>query len=85
MKAKQARQILESNIEVIYEALEEIKEAMRSVEDEDVELEFERANCTWMAHIDGALLSRFGWCGGSVHDANDTIDNLVKIEESGEI
>ena len=48
--------------EEIYDTLAEMEDILEEVAPE----ELERAEVYWMAHIDGALLSRKGWLGGSV-------------------
>ena len=46
----------------------------------EVSQELERAKLYWMAHIDGALLSRQGWLGGSFISLEDTLEALEEGE-----
>jgi len=43
--------------------------------------ELERAEVYWMAHIDGALLNRKGWLGGSFISLGDTLARLEEEED----
>lgn len=79
-KAKATRIELMERIVVIYEEVEAIRRLLKRF-DEDV---YNRADSTWIAHIDGALYSQFGWSGGSIVSANDTIDQIVEVEEGEE-
>ncbi len=65
--------------EEIYDTLAEMEDILEEVAPE----ELERAEVYWMAHIDGALLSRKGWLGGSVISLEDTLEALEE-EEVGE-
>ena len=60
----------------IYEKLEEMKAILEEVAPE----ELERAQVYWMAHIDGALLNRKGWLGGSFISLQDTLTALEEDE-----
>ena len=58
--------------EEIYDTLAEMEDILEEVAPE----ELERAEVYWMAHIDGALLNRKGWMGGSVISLEDTLEAL---------
>ena len=63
--------------EIIYEALDEMRDILREVAPE----ELERAEVYWMAHIDGALENRGNWVGGSLISLEDTLTILLEEEE----
>ena len=62
----------------IYDKLDEMKDILWSVAPE----ELERAEIYWMEDINGALLNRKGWLGGSYVKLTDT---LTALEEGGNI
>ena len=72
-KAEAAERVWEIADE-IYDKLDEVENILKEVAPE----ELERAKLYWMAHIDGALLSRLGWLGGSFLSLEDT---LVALED----
>ena len=69
---------LEEIADEIYDKLYEMEDILREVAPE----ELERAMVYWMAHIDGALLNRKGWMGGSLISLKDTL--AILEEEEGE-
>lgn len=69
MKVGEAVDRLKELADQIYEALDEMEEIIRQV----APGELERAKRYWMAHIDGALINRNGWLGGSFINFMDTI------------
>ena|SRR5690606_18183843 len=75
-KAEAVRK-LEELAQEIYETLEEMEEILEAVAPE----EFERARVYWMAHIDGALLNRKGWMGGSLISLEDTLASLEEEDD----
>jgi len=78
-RTEAARRLRELAYE-IYDQLGEMKDILREVAPE----ELERARVYWMAHIDGALLNREGWMGGSLISLEDTLTNLEEDEEEFE-
>ena len=74
MTRVEAARRLKELAEEIYDTLAEMEDILEEVAPE----ELERAEVYWMAHIDGALLSRKGWLGGSVISLEDT---LIALEE----
>jgi len=68
---------LEELAHEIYCMLDEMKDVLREAAPE----ELERAEVYWMAHIDGALLNKKGWLGGSFISLGDTITALEREEE----
>ena len=60
----------------IYDKLDEVKAILEEAAPE----ELERAELYWMAHIDGALLNRKGWLGGSFVSLQDTLTALEEDE-----
>lgn len=74
MTRLEAARRLKELAEEIYDTLAEMEDILEEVAPE----ELERAEVYWMAHIDGALLSRKGWLGGSVISLEDT---LIALEE----
>jgi len=74
MTRVEAARRLKELAEEIYDTLAEMEDILEAVAPE----ELERAEVYWMAHIDGALLSRKGWMGGSVISLEDT---LIALEE----
>ena len=79
MTRVEAARRLKELAEEIYDTLAEMEDILEEVAPE----ELERAEVYWMAHIDGALLSRKGWMGGSVISLEDTLEALEE-EEVGE-
>lgn len=77
MTRKEAARKLEELASEIYETLEEMEAILEEVAPE----EFERARVYWLAHIDGALLNRKGWMGGSLISLEDTLTSLTSLEE----
>jgi len=77
MTRTEAAEILREIAYEIYDRLEEMEYILRGVAPE----EFETARVYWMAHIDGALLNRNGWMGGSFISLEDTLAAL----EEGEV
>ena len=67
---------LEQEINVIYEAIGNIEEALK-----DFPGAYKRARSYWLAHIDGALMSERGLLGGSFISARDTISELLEDPE----
>ena len=61
----------------IYDKLDEMKDILREAAPE----ELERAEIYWMADINGALLNRKGWLGGSYVKLKDTLAALEEEEE----
>jgi hypothetical protein len=74
MTRTEAARRLRELADEIYDTLAEMEDILEAVAPE----ELERAEVYWMAHIDGALLSRKGWLGGSVISLEDT---LIALEE----
>ena len=74
-KAEAAERLWEI-AEEIYDKLDEVENILKEVAPE----ELERAKLYWMAHIDGALLSRQGWLGGSFISLEDTLEALEEEE-----
>lgn len=70
---------LMEQVEVIYEALYRMKQALREIAPRALD----RAEAYWMAHIDEALENRGGYMGGSMISFQDTIDELLD-EQSAE-
>ncbi len=64
----------------IYDKLDEMKDILREVAPE----ELERAEIYWMADINGALLNREGWLGGSFVKLKDTLEALEEEEVEDE-
>ncbi len=74
---REAIERLEELKEIIYEALEEMRDILKEVAPE----ELQRAEVYWMAHIDGALENRDNWLGGSMISYTDTIYALEDMME----
>lgn len=74
----EARLRIMAAIDAIYDALAEIRDALREAGAEGA---LDRARHYWMAHIDGALQNRGGWLGGSFITAEDTLKELEEDEE----
>ena len=64
----------------IYDKLDEMKDILRAVAPE----ELERAEIYWMEDINGALLNRKGWLGGSFVKLKDTLAALEEEEVEDE-
>lgn len=69
---------VEDAIDAIYVEMDRIQRALRQFPDV-----YERARRYWMAHIDGALLNRGGWLGGSFITAESTLNELRGIDDRG--
>jgi hypothetical protein len=74
-KYRRIRHRIASSIEDIYESLEAIDEEVSKLPSSVAE----RARRYWLANIDGALFNRDGWLGGSMHSANDTLDEIEQL------
>lgn len=70
---------LEDAIDEIYEQLDRIKRELQKFP-----AIYERARSYWLAHIDGALLNREGWLGGSFISAASTLEDLQEGEEDSD-
>jgi hypothetical protein len=77
MTRREAIWRLEEIVEEIYDKLNEVRAILKEVAPE----ELERAEVYWMAHVDGALLNRKGWLGGSFVSLQDTLEALEEEEE----
>lgn len=78
-KRDEAVREIEDAVEAIYEALDQIKQALKPFPGA-----YERARSYWMAHIDGALLNRHGWLGGSFISAESTLDELRRDDNEND-
>jgi hypothetical protein len=74
MNNKKAALRLEELAEDIYDKLEKIREVLMDTN----ERVYEQADAYWLAHIDGALLNKGGYLGGSMVSLKDT---LLRLEE----
>jgi len=77
MTRREAVWRLEEIVEEIYDKLNEVRAILKEVAPE----ELERAEVYWMAHVDGALLNRKGWLGGSFVSLQDTLEALEEEED----
>lgn len=77
---KQVATEIEEQIQCIYDALDIIRDELRRAGG-GVQA---RANAYWLAHIDGALLNRGGYLGGSFVSAADTLEELREDEDEDE-
>ena len=77
MTRTEAAERLKEIAEEIYEKLEEMEAILEEVAPE----ELQTAMVYWMAHIDGALLNRQEWMGGSLVNLEDTLIALLEEEE----
>jgi hypothetical protein len=72
-KAQNAVIEIEEAVQEMYECLSRIEQALKPFPST-----YERARTYWLAHIDGALENRGGWCGGSFIDLNETLSELME-------
>ena len=78
MQREEAADILLDAREMIEEALQQARTALRALEDR---FPFEQADAYWLAHIRGALDKEHGYLGGSMITMADTIRALQGQEE----
>ena len=72
MTRREAVERLRELADEIYYVLNEMEDILEEVAPE----ELERAEAYWMSDIDGALLNKRGWVGGSFIKLEDTLATL---------
>jgi len=82
-KVRETLGTIEEDVEEIYDRLASIEQAIEELGESGRSIK-ERAESYWMAHIDGALLNRGGWLGGSFVSLNDTVQEIEELLEGGE-
>ena len=72
MTRAEAARVLREIVDEIYDKLDEMEAILEEVSLE----EFALARAHWMAYVDGALLNRNRWLGGSIISLKDTLATL---------
>ena len=70
------RQIAIRRLEELAEEMYAIMDEMEGIIEEVAPEELDRVRSYWMAHIDGALLNRAGYLGGSFISLDNTIKTI---------
>lgn len=75
-KVRETLGTIEEDVEEIYDRLASIEQAIEELGESSIKA---RAESYWMAHIDGALMNRGGWLGGSFITLQDTIQEIEEL------